>query len=364
LVDVAAYARSQVEAAGVQWTQAIISVGECAIDAKSLFSVVVGPLVAILAVTPLARAADTEFERGMAALQKGDNDVAITCFTAAIKSNPKNDEAYARRGAAYFAKHDCDPAIKDFGEAIRLNPNSPQWHYDRGVVHTEKHDLDRAIQDYSQAIRLDRKFAPAHFNRGNAYYEKQDFDQAIKDFTEAIRLESKTPNLLQNPSNVFHNRGAAFLAVREFDSAIDDFSKAIRLDPKVSGSFGSRGLAYGETKQYAKAVADFAKTIELDPDDAFAHSRLAWHLATCNEANLRNGKDAVLHAKKACELNHWQEPGFLETLAAACAEAGDFKEAVKWQKKAESLVAGDKARQDEARKRLALYEKGEAYRDK
>jgi tetratricopeptide (TPR) repeat protein len=338
---------------------------DCAMNAKSIFFVaVIGSVLAILTLRVSGSSADEDFQRGLAALEKGDNDLAITCFTAVIKSNPKNDEAYARRGAAHFAKHDYEHAVKDFRESIRLNPNSAQWHYNRGVLYTEKQYLDRAIQDYSQAIRLDRKFAPAHFNRGNAYYQKRDFDQAIKDFSEAIRLGIKEPNLFPNDSNIFHNRGAAYLAVKEFDSAIEDFSEAIRLNPKSDVSLVSRGLAYGEKKQYAKAIADFAKAIDLDPDYAFPHSRLAWHLATCKEAKVRNGKDAVIHAQKACELDRWQEPAFLETLAAAYAESGDFKEAVKWQKKAETLLGADKARQNEARQRLALYEKGEAFREK
>ena len=47
----------------------------------------------------------------------------------------------------------------------------------------------------------------------------------------------------------------------------------------------------------------------------------------------------------ACELTHWNSPECLDALSAACAEAGDFTSAVKWQSRAVQLLpAGDKTR--------------------
>jgi hypothetical protein len=54
---------------------------------------------------------------------------------------------------------------------------------------------------------------------------------------------------------------------------------------------------------------------------------------------------------------------YLDTLAAAKAESGNFKEAAMWQKKVIEQLAGDKAEVEKARKRLKLYEDGKPYRD-
>src|SRR5437763_12470036 len=92
---------------------------------------------------------------------------------------------------------------------------------------------------------------------------------------------------------------------------------------------------------YDRAIKDYTKAIQLGPNP-FAHNALGWVLATCPKDGLRNGKKAVEHATKACDLWKWNDAFGLETLAAAHAECGDFKEAVKWQTKATMLGFPDK----------------------
>jgi hypothetical protein len=61
-------------------------------------------------------------------------------------------------------------------------------------------------------------------------------------------------------------------------------------------------------------------------------------LATSHEDQYRNGKWALEEATRACELSHWIDPDAYDTLAAACAETGDFASAVRWQNLAIKLV--------------------------
>ncbi len=79
---------------------------------------------------------------------------------------------------------------------------------------------------------------------------------------------------------------------------------------------------------------------------------LAWECATSPRDERRSGKMAVLAATKACEHANWGDSAFVDTLAAACAEAADFEAAVKWQTKALELLAGDKAFDDDSKRRL------------
>jgi hypothetical protein len=56
---------------------------------------------------------------------------------------------------------------------------------------------------------------------------------------------------------------------------------------------------------------------------------------------------------------------YVDTLAAAYAEAGDFEAAVKWQKKAIHLLTKEEAAKwrDKLEERLKLYQSGKTYRE-
>jgi hypothetical protein len=61
-------------------------------------------------------------------------------------------------------------------------------------------------------------------------------------------------------------------------------------------------------------------------------------------------------ATKACELTKWQQWNCIGTLAAAYAEAGDFQQAIKYEKQAMSTegISADQSSKEAAR--LKLFE--------
>ena len=90
---------------------------------------------------------------------------------------------------------------------------------------------------------------------------------------------------------------------------------------------------------------------------------MAWLRATCPDAAFRDGKEAVRLARQVCELSGNREGMYLDTLAAAHAEAGDFAAAVKAQElgaRRQGLRA--KKYGDDAQKRLQLYKDKKPYR--
>lgn len=85
---------------------------------------------------------------------------------------------------------------------------------------------------------------------------------------------------------------------------------------------------YGE-REYAAGVAAYRRAVAADPNNINAQFKLAWSLATCPVAAVRNGQAAVASATALCELDKRQTWNYVLTLAIAEAEAGDFENARK-----------------------------------
>ena len=110
-------------------------------------------------------------------------------------------------------------------------------------------------------------------------------------------------------------------------------------------------------------MAVFREAVRLNPKYDQRPQRLGREPLAAGPDGVRDGKRAVEHAGRACELSGWMNPQFIETLAAAHAEAGDFDKAVEFQKKALSFPAFEKARGPDARERVAQYQRKQSYRD-
>jgi Flp pilus assembly protein TadD len=289
---------------------------------KTLLRILLFSLAAIVLPAGIAGAGEVEdlFKKCQEAQLKGDADTMISCMDAVLKIDPKNSTAHNNRGTAYGMKGDLEKEIKDFSDAIELKPDDPVAWCNRGLAFGRKGDLDRAVVDFDKAIQLDTNAPGPHVLRGEAHAFKGDYAKALADYDTAIAL-----------------------------------------DPKNPGAFKSRGLLFESRGEFEKAVSDYQQGLRLDPKDPIFYNQLAWVRATCPTASTRNGKEAAEMANKACELSEWKNWTYIDSLAAAEAESGDFENAVKHQKQALDMAGPADPERAEASQRLALYEKKQPY---
>ncbi len=273
-----------------------------------------------------------------AALAQGDPD-AQRCSVAAGSV----DETIAACTRAIDSKR-----YSEKNQAVLLNS--------RGISWREKGYDNMAQVDFDEAIRLDPESATARVSRGNLWGDLGDHDKALADYNEAIRIN---PRL----APAYSNRGLSWLAKGDAGKALADLDEAIRLAPEMTDAYNNRGIAWRVQGNTERAIADFSRVIQLEPKFADAYDSLALILATSAEAKVRDGKRAVELAQRACELTEWRNPYYINTLAAAHAEAGDYARATELQEKALGLKAFSPAGESAARERLELYRAGKPLRE-
>ncbi len=224
----------------------------------------------------------------------------------------------------------------------------------RGRFYLFKGEYDHAIANFDQALQLDPQSEPAYFSRGRANKLDGNYEQAFRDYTHTIQINPKAVAAYVNRGQIYNLEG-------DHDRAIADFNQAIQLDAGRPIPYLDRGVAEVAKGEYNQAIADFNSALKIDPNFSPAYNNLAVQLATCPIAALRDGKRAVEYATKACELSQWGNIRQISTLAAACAEAGDFNNAVKWENKILETPNLSPEESAGAKERLDLYQAHQPY---
>lgn len=283
-------------------------------------------------------------------------DDAPAYFTRVIQRG-QPAVGYSLRGVSWLVKREFANAIKDFTEAIRLEPGNTSLVTLRGKAYYGKHDYDHALADFTEAIRLDPRNLIAMSDRGVSYNAKDEFGKALQQFNEVLRIDPRNALALAN-------RGATWFELEEYENSLADLNRAIELDPRLSIARTNRGRWYMKHGDYPPAIADYQKSIELSPRDWPAYNGLARVYATAPvfEAHIRDGKQALAMAERACELSLWDEWMPVASLAAAYAEGGDFEAAIRWQTKAIAMSRPAKAHDErDNQRRLELYKMHQPY---
>jgi tetratricopeptide (TPR) repeat protein len=296
-------------------------------------------------------------EKAQALYHNGAHDEAITACSEALESLPDeyHPGLYLCRGMAHAAQQEHDEALADFERSLRLQ-ETPGGHSSRGVSLVEQGRYDEAVAAFTQALRLDPGDAELYNHRGLAHLRAGRTAEGIRDFERALH---------QSPNQA---RAAVNLAILQqsegnHDKAIDLCRRALERDPGCIAALVVRGLSHARRGDYASAVRDYREALRLDPRHANALNNLAWVEATCPDATFRDGRKALEQATRACELTGWKVPAYLGTLAAACAEIGDFTTALSWQNMALEDPEYCKNFGTQARECVQLYEVRKPYRD-
>jgi superkiller protein 3 len=256
-------------------------------------------------------------------------------------------------GSVYLEKGKLDEAIAEFKQVIAIKPRHTGAYTNLGVVYSRKNRLDEAIAVYKQALAINPDSEEAHINIGTAYGKKGMLDEAIAEFEQTLEINPEC-------AKAYYNIGAAYWEKGMLDNAITEYTKALDINPYYAKAYYKLGLAFEAQHRLQEAIGAYHEAIRLKLDNHEVYNNLAWIYATAPDNTMRDGKEAVKLAIKACELTDFKNAVPLDTIAAAYAEMNNFEKAIEYQERAIKLAPPQIEK--ELKGRLQLYKSGKPYR--
>lgn len=295
---------------------------------------------------------------GVVLAKQGRFRDATNYFANVLAREPKMLEAHLNMGNALFQLKDYAGATNHFARALEIIPEHGETHHTYAAALVELGDFNGAIEHANEAVRLNPNDIWGYVFKGRALSGLGRSDEALEAYFAAL-------NLNYNCAEAHYRIGLEWLRRGRAEEAVASFKEALRINPNWAEVHLQLGIVLTAQAKFAEAIAHYRDAVRIVPTMAVALNNLAWLLATAPEPQLRDGREAVLLAERACALTGYGQTVFVGTLAAAYAEAGQFENAVQTARRACELAAAQGQTNLLARNQqlLELFKSGQAYRE-
>ena len=320
-------------------------------------------------------------------------DEAIAHYQKALQIKPDYAEAHNNLGNALLQKGQVDEAMAHYQKALQINPDYAEAHNNLGNALLQKGRVDEAITHYQKALQIKPDYAEAHNNLGNALLQKGNVDEAMAHYQKALQIKPDYAEAHNNLGNALASKGQGGRSDRPLPKGAANQTRLRGsplqprqcLAPKGQSGRSDHSLPNRRCKshpttrkptstsaalcfkraEWTKRSPHYQKALQIKPDSPDVLNNLAWLLATCPDAHIRDGVQAVKYAERACELTHYGVTPLVGTLAAAYAEAGRYDEAIAAAQKACALAtaAGEQDLLERNQKLLVLYRAHQPYHE-
>lgn len=291
---------------------------------------------------------------------------ALACFQRIVDRDPNSYDGHMGMAIALICQDKLDGALESYSKARKLQPAAADMS-NRLLAHLvtlaaeQRHptpettrelcaplgpaSLDGLARALSVAKLTDESEALQRFpefvvKRVAALTAAAEYDDAVRmaiamlpptgDVAASPVMSRLRERLSSSPSDAGMRHVLAVVMSRlgRSDEAVQLWEQAARIDPKLEVVYLSWGMDLMARGDYSKANEVIRRGMGHLPESAWLANALAWSLATAPSKELRDPVEALKLATRAVEKTQRNEPGVLDTLAAAWAASGKFKEAV------------------------------------
>jgi len=166
--------------------------------------------------------ADSHRDLAEAKLAKGEPEVAIKEYQAAIRLNPKDAESHYGMAEAFRRKGMYQETEIELRDTLRLDPTHLEARLALGVTYLQMERWSDAAAEFEQ-LALDPTFVRptrALVNLGWAHYKSGDLERAKADFQRAIKLDAANYVAYLDLGIVYYDQSELVLAVTQFEACV------------------------------------------------------------------------------------------------------------------------------------------------
>lgn len=265
---------------------------------------------------------DLFFRAAYAALLRlrGEPDSAVQQWQLLLKEVPDTVAWLREMGRALLDANRAAESAEAYQRAIDVSPGRAEFLLGLGIALDRQGKTPEAIEAYRETVRMDPGLVAGRLNLGMILEEQGKGPEAMEQYREAVRVQ---PGHAQARLSL----ARALSASGDTGGALESFAEAVKLDPKLAEARLGLARSLAATGRTGEAIQRYRDILDLRPDWEPALDGLALILAASENAADRNGLEAVALSEKACRQTRFEVPQFLDTLAAAYAEAGKFDQA-------------------------------------
>ena len=249
-----------------------------------------------------------------------------------------------------------EPAADSYALSLQTAPNFIEARHRLGQVRLLQKKYAEAEAQFREILKLNADDVDAHKALGYTLARQEKDQEARDEYEQVLKVQPYDETSSKDLAGVTQKM--------EAEQSLTNLLAGLKIQPtpEVLAQIASLEDALGK---YQEAVNHLQSALDLKSDSPEIENNLAWLLATCPAAAVRDGGRAVQLAEHACEETQFAKTIYLGTLAAAQAEAGRFDDAIATARKACATASahGETALFQRNQELLTLYQHHQAWHE-
>lgn len=255
--------------------------------------------------------------------QKKEKGTALHFAEEALKHLPKSDKYYlawthSLKGRLYLEMSDTTQAISCFSIAIKTEPKNEEWYESRGFLYRDLKQWDKSDADFRQYIKLTPGSIRGYFYLGRNLFLQEKYEEAFEQYQYAHKLAER--------AFTYSAMAEVEVKLERYEDAANHILESLKMESGEGTCIGLIRDCKNEEFQELLMSKFYAQSI-ANPNV------IDWYLYTIIIQRVQKDYEAAIHTcKKIQTIN--ADAYFDDLMADLYSEMGDWANALKYQNKA------------------------------